>query len=470
MPRNSSIAMSLAAHEKQEASCSNCAHNAVPLQDIEDMGGAPAAATASRRVRKPARYTTADERKATARMLDALAARPENRGLPGEFFSDPAIYRADLELIFHKEWIFAGHTIEIGEAGEWLTIQVGDYPVLVMRGNDGEIRAYHNVCRHRGYKLTSGLRGQLSGKHLACPYHQWTYNIDDGSLLYAREMEDDFDATSHGLMPVHLECVSTYMFLCVAASPPDFTPMRRLLATYGEPYNFGTARVAHQSRIVEKGNWKLVWENNRECYHCEANHPELIKSFPADWIQSDAGDSGGSAAERLKLPSEFVASEDHQHRIMRHLFVEGATSMTMTGQPIGDKRFGRMPAHENVGNMPFYSYPNTWNHWQPDYALSFRVTPISPTETEVVTTYLVPGDAKEGVDYNLKELLEVWEATNLQDQHLVERVQQGVSSPAFIPGAYNKKHESGVIEFVAWYSGLMKQRLSIRQSEGVSKL
>lgn len=452
----------------EDASCTNCAHNEGAVHDIEDLGN------------PMGKFMTADRRMTSRRVLAALAARKENTGLEGFMFSDPEVYKADLEHIFHKEWVFAGHDIEIPEVGQWLSLQVGDFPVVIVRGEDEKVHAYHNVCRHRGSKVVggegAGRTGMLSGGNLSCPYHKWQYDTNTGKLLYAREMSDDFDGDTHGLFPVHLECVSTYMFVCVADSAPDISRMSQIIATCAEPYRFEDAKVAYQSVTVEKGNWKLVWENNRECYHCEANHPELVKSFPADWVQSEDGDAGGEAAKKLQIPSDFITLNNNQFRIMRHLFTADddgkvARSMTMDGKPIGNKRFGRMPAgDENVGNMPMYCYPSTWNHWQPDYALSFRVVPISPSETEVVTTYLVPKDAIEGKDYTIKGLTEVWEATNNQDRIIVERQQQGVSSPAFRPGFYNKTHESGVIEFVQWYHDLLGQRLSAELRRGASKM
>ena len=445
--------------DHRTASCSNCAHNSHgDLPDIEDL----------------AQFMTPGQKLTSKRILDNLAARKENTGLQGFMFSDPGVYRADLDQIFHKEWVFAGHDIEIRETGEWMTLQVGDCPVVIVRGKDKTVRAFHNVCRHRGSKVVGGEgegnTGQLAGKNMSCPYHKWQYDTDDGRLLYAREMSDDFDADSHGLFPVHLKCVSTYMFVCVAASPPDISRMVQVIATCAEPCGFPNAKVAYQTRKVEKGNWKLVWENNRECYHCQANHPELINSFPADWVQSEDGDAGGDAAQKLGIPSGFISLNNNQFRIMRHSFIDGASSMTMTGQPIGNKRLGRMPAKDVVGNMPFYCYPSTWNHWMSDYALSFRIVPISPTETEVVTTYLVPGNAVEGVDYKLEDLTKTWEATNDQDRIIVERQAKGVSSPAFRPGSYNKTHEGGVIEFVQWYSDLLEQRLPVEELRGASNL
>jgi len=95
-----------------------------------------------------------------------------------------------------------------------------------------------------------------------------------------------------------------------------------------------------------------------------------------------------------------------------------------------------------------------------DHVVSFRMLPVSPTETELITTWLVPRDAVEGVDYNISTLTEVWESTNEQDRMLVENVQEGVSSPAFVPGPYHPTREAGVIDFVHWYANHMQRRLA----------
>ena len=226
-----------------------------------------------------------------------LRARRAGTGLFGEFFHDEQIYRADLEIIWHKEWIFAGLEVELPNPGSWLTLQIGDYPVFVMRGKDGVVRGFHNTCRHRGFKLCEGTHGTVENQKrgLVCSYHNWTYDIDSGNLRAARDMDDDFDPLEHGLMPVATELLEGYIFVSLAESPPDFSSVQKTFGEYLKPYDLKNCKVAHQSRIVEKGNWKLVWENNRECYHCAANHPELTQSFPANWVQSTEGDYGDHA-------------------------------------------------------------------------------------------------------------------------------------------------------------------------------
>ena len=164
--------------------------------------------------------------------------------------------------------------------------------------------------------------------------------------------------------------------------------------------------------------------------------------------------------EALNLPSSFRAASDFQYRAMRIPLNNNGRSFTMDGQPAVSKRLGRMPQDGVFGDVLFYHYPNTWNHFMADHALSFRMLPISPTETELVTRWLVPADAVEGVDYDLENLTSVWKATNAQDQRLVETNQIGVTSPAYQPGPYSTVHEDGVSQFIDWYCGVMGRQLA----------
>ena len=115
---------------------------------------------------------------------------------------------------------------------------------------------------------------------------------------------------------------------------------------------------------------------------------------------------------------------------------------------------------DDAGTLLKFHYPTTWNHFLPDHSITFRVTPIGPQQTEVQTTWLVHKDAVEGKDYDLKELTEVWIATNDEDRRVVEDNQQGINSPAYTPGPYSTIQESGVIQFVDWYCATMADRLT----------
>jgi glycine betaine catabolism A len=398
--------------------------------------------------------------------LRALRARRRNFSLAQPFYHDPALYRLDLENIFYRDWIFAGHDCEIAHAGDFFTLQIGDYALIVNRDASGRIRAHHNSCRHRGYKICDAARGNVK-RRFVCPYHQWSYDLD-GSLARYREMGDDFDATQFGLKPVHAESVGGWIFVCVADVAPDFAAFRATIAPYLAPYDLSNAKVAFESKIIEKGNWKLVMENNRECYHCAGSHPELCRVFPETPVATAGAKLGSEGAhiaafvakwEAQGFPGQFQIADNSQYRIMRMPFLGDARAMTMTGEPAVSKRLGRAPETENCGDILLYHYPSTWNHITADHALSFRCLPLSATETELTTKWLVPKDAVEGRDYDLKTLTEVWAATNAQDMALVERNAEGIRSPAYEPGPYSPIHESGVIQFVDWYCGSMEQRL-----------
>ena len=401
-----------------------------------------------------------------AAVVRALAEQKAGYGLTQPFYSDPSFFEVELETIFHKEWLFAGHECELKRAGDWITLQVGAYPILIVRGQEGQIRAFHNVCRHRGFKLCDAAKGQAP-RRIVCPYHQWAYDLD-GRLARTRGMRPDFDGEPVGLKPVHCESVGGYVFVSLAKEAPDFAPFRALFQDYVAPFDLANAKVAFESRIIEKGNWKIVFENNRECYHCRGSHPELCRTFPEspthtgrlDTKEGKIIDALVKQCEAMGLPGRYRVAESGQYRVMRLPLESDARSMTMTGQPAVARRLGRCPADDNIGDVLCFHYPSTWNHWTADHALSFRVLPLSATETELVTRWLVPGDAVEGKDYDLKTLTEVWLATNEQDQHLVERTQAGNSSPAFEPGPYSTIHEDGVIQFIEWYRRTMTDHLA----------
>jgi Rieske 2Fe-2S family protein len=383
-----------------------------------------------------------------------ISAQPRGHALLRPFYTDGDIYRADLEAIWYRDWIFAASAAELPKAGSYVTLQLGDYPVVVVRGADGEVRAFHNVCRHRGQRLCSKPSGQSS--RIVCPYHRWTYDTN-GRLLWARDMGPDFDAGRHGLKPVHTATAAGMVFISLSDAPTDFAPVRAAADRYTAPHRVEDLKVAHQSRIVEGGNWKLVLENNRECYHCAGAHPSLCRTFDDDpdlvgsddSLSSPAGAAHVARCEEAGLPSRYLISPDEQWRLVRIPFVGEAVSYTMDGSAAAPMIPG-MP-FADAGSLLFFHYPNTWNHYLSDHVLNFRVLPVGPTETEVTTTWLVHKDAEEGRDYDLTRLTEVWLTTNDEDRRVVEENQVGINSPAFEPGPYSVKQESGVMQFIDWY-------------------
>ena len=398
-------------------------------------------------------------------MLGLLTGRDPNFSLEQKFYTDPEYYKQDLENIFYKDWLFVGHDCELPKTGSYMTVQIGAYPVVIVRDAQGGIRAFHNSCRHRGSRICAAEKGTAA--KLVCPYHQWTYELD-GRLLFARQVGPDFKPAEYGLKPVHCETVAGYIYVCVADETPDFASFRNLVEPYLAPHNIKDAKVAFESSIIEKGNWKLVWENNRECYHCAANHPELCRTYPeapsATGVQGVMEDPEINQLWKncasVGLPAQFNMSEDGRYRITRIPLLRDAVSYTMSGKaavkkPLSDQVAGGT----NIGAMLLFNYPSTWNHLMADHAISFRVLPISAEETLVTTKWLVHKDAVEGVDYDLDELTHVWIQTNDQDRQIVEENAVGIRSPAYQPGPYSVEHEGGVMQFLEWYTNTMTPRL-----------
>lgn len=401
---------------------------------------------------------------ARTEMVERLGRRRTGFSLDRAFYTDLDFHQLDMETIFHRTWLFAGHDCELPRRGSYVTLQVGEYPVIVVRGGDGEVRAFHNSCRHRGSRICSAESGTVV--RLVCPYHQWSYGLD-GRLMRGRKMGEGFDPSLYGLKPVHARKSGGYVFVCLAETAPDFEPFRAALEPYLARHGLAEAKVAFRSTIVEQGNWKLVWENNRECYHCAGNHPELCRTFPE--ASAVSGVSGAESVpeivelwgrcEAAGLPSRFRLSSDGQHRLVRVPLIGDAESYTMSGAPAVRRPLADGLAEPRIGALLMFHYPSTWNHVLGDHAVSFQVMPLGPRQTALTTRWLVHKDAVEGVDYDVEDLTRVWTATNDQDRRIVEENQKGINSPAYEPGPYAPEDEGGTAQFVDWYCATMGQGL-----------
>src|SRR5580700_9448576 len=240
-------------------------------------------------------------------LLDLLSRSSSGHTLPQPFYTDARLYDFDVSVIFARCWLMIGFEVELPQPGAYLSTTIGPNPVLVVRGRDGAIRGFHNTCRHRGSQICAEGRGRTP--RLVCPYHRWTYDLD-GRLLGAARMPDDFKLEDHSLQPIRVERLAGCIYVALTDEVPDFAPFRAAAAPLLAPYGLTDARVAFESTLIEKANWKLVMENARECYHCAASHPELRRSFPVNFGQGfDFGESDhnrryNERMEELGLPTE----------------------------------------------------------------------------------------------------------------------------------------------------------------------
>ena len=391
-------------------------------------------------------------------MRELLRTRARHYSLPQPFYADPGFFELDLQGIFYRRWLFAGVTCEIPQPGSFFTLDIGPTSIIVTRDRSNTIRAYFNTCRHRGSRICTAEKGRVGA--FVCPYHQWTYDLT-GALRHAGRMHEGFSIEGIGLRPVHVRTVAGTIYICLADDPPDFAPFAAALEPMLAPHDLGNAKLAHEAHIVERGNWKLVMENSRECYHCRSSHPELMRTFLETYNfadpTSDPVISGFIArCNAAGLPSDGRGGDDF--RITRMPLTRDAASITLDGKEAVAKPLGGI-AEPNIGSLRWVHFPSVFNHALRDYAILVRMLPIGPQETLVTAKWLVNRDAEEGRDYKLPHLTETWIKTNDQDRILVERNQQGVNSLGYIPGPYSQETEAGVINFVEWYCREMERYL-----------
>jgi phenylpropionate dioxygenase-like ring-hydroxylating dioxygenase large terminal subunit len=400
-----------------------------------------------------ARWRTAQDS-----MRELLDARTRHYSLAQPFYADAGLFELDLQAIFYRRWLFAGAACEVAQPGQYFTVQVGPSSVIVVRDRSNAIRAFHNTCRHRGSRICNTEKGRVGA--FVCPYHQWTYDLT-GTLRHAGRMHEGFSPDGIGLRPVHVETVAGTIYICLADEPPDFAPYKAALEPMLAPHDLANAKLAHEAHIVERGNWKLVMENSRECYHCRTSHPELMRTFLDTYnFQDPATDPIVSAfVERCNtagLPSNMRSGDDF--RVSRMPLTRDAASITMDGKEAVTKPLGGI-VEPNIGSLRWVHFPSVFNHALRDYAILVRMLPVGPQETLVTAKWLVHREAEAGRDYDLTNLVETWTKTNDQDRILVERNQQGINSLGYMPGPYSELSEAGVITFVEWYCRTMQRYL-----------
>jgi glycine betaine catabolism A len=393
------------------------------------------------------------------RVLEQIARCEADHTLPQAFYTDPALFAFDMAEVFTNCWLFAAFEAELPTPGSYLALTIGRNPIVLVRGRDQAVRAFHNTCRHRGSQICPDGSGR-SG-NLVCPYHHWTYALD-GRLIGAARMPAGFALAEHSLRPLAVGSAAGCIYVAIDPGAPDFAPFGEVLSAFLAPYRLTEAKLAHESVLVEKANWKLVMENARECYHCASSHPELARSFPVTIRPNftfEGGQPGASFAERMdSIGLAHAPLEGGWWHAARYPLNPGMESISMDGKPVVARRLLDCVA-TGTGGVRWAAEPNSFCHALPDYCFTFSAVPVGPEETKVVSKWFVHRDAVEGVDYDVQRLTETWTQTNLQDRFLAENNQRGVNGYGYVPGPYSSDAEDFVIRFARWYRAQLRMRL-----------
>ena len=394
-------------------------------------------------------------------VLDLIRRQRPGWSLEGPFYTDPAIYRLELERIVGRHWLYAGHVSRIRKRGEYFLYDVGGESIIVVRGDDDRVHALFNVCRHRGTRICWEASGCEA--NLVCPYHQWVYRLD-GSLKTARLMPEEFDTTRFGLHRAQVRVIEGLIFICLSENPPGLGPLLDDIRPHLEPYRLADAKICHAEEYDLRANWKLLAENFRECYHCAGNHPALCRLMPHINLTSPAMtedfqrrvEAAREQWDRKGVPTRNVpVSAEHGHHVMRFPFMNGAVSQSLDGGPVSPL-MGRL-TEPDVGVLAA-SGPGYWFELSGDYALLMRLTPAATDLTQVRMEWLVRGDAEEGRDFDVERVTGFWRKTLPEDWALCENGQRGVASRRYEPGPYapgvdanSSLGEKGPRAFVEWY-------------------
>jgi Rieske 2Fe-2S family protein len=364
--------------------------------------------------------------------------------LPQRLYTSEEAFAFDTEVMLKSVWLYACTVAHVKNPGDFYVFEMANNSVFIVRGKDGAIRAFYNTCTHRGSRICQVQAGTMP--RIMCPYHFWTFGLD-GKLIAARGMPEDFDKSAHNLRQVPLENCGGLLFICLSDNPPPIERAKSDIAAAIGIYGMDKLKVAAVEDLQDTANWKLVMENNRECYHCEANHPELLNSLSGSGFgrgnpeDGDAEDEAGVAeqVERWKAMGvwqDLVEFPDGGwHRVGRLSLAHGALSQTIDGQPASKKLIWPVD-HAEPTSVSVWTQPNSWHHFCCDHVVTFSVMPQGPNRSILRTSWLVHEDAVEGEDYTVENLTRVWKATNRQDRHLAEMNHAGVATDGYRPGPY----------------------------------
>jgi Rieske 2Fe-2S family protein len=389
------------------------------------------------------------------RIDNLIAAQPAGRSLAQAFYTDPEIFQRDLDLMLMRHWLCVGHVSGVPNPGDFFLFEIAAESAIVVRGDDGQLRALVNVCRHRGSRVCRERAGNTN--FFVCPYHAWTYNID-GSLRAARHMPELFDRSAHGLHQLKLRVIEGLIFVTFAETPLALTRVEQVLQSGYGPYGWANAKVAHRQTYPIAANWKLAVENYVECYHCSPAHPEYARLHanrqPRDKIVElnlkmveRAAALGLSICDRDHWALAAEAGEEAAYCV-RYAMLRGAVTGSADGKGVAPL-MGAFKDYDG-GSTFIHVGPASYFLAYPDHGLIYRFVPKAVQQSEMEVIWLVRSDARENIDYDRDRLTWLWKVTSEADKRIIEDNQRGVNSRYYAPGPFAIM-ETSTHRFVEWY-------------------
>jgi glycine betaine catabolism A len=383
----------------------------------------------------------------SAGLVDSLRPFGESRMLPRAAYVDPAVFAWEQRHFFGGGWMCVGRSESVANSGDQRAESVGPAGILLVRGDDGVLRAFANTCRHRGHELL-GCGTSINRRVIACPYHSWGYELS-GGLRAAKGFKgrEGFDTDAWGLIPLPVQEWHGLVFVDGSGRAPAFETGVEDLEAVVAPYEMQRLRIAGSHEYEVRANWKILTENYHECYHCPVIHPELCTvSPPASGDNYPA--SGAWVGGTMDLR-------------------EGMTTMSLDGTSGGVMLRGldaaglRTVIYLNV-------FPNILISLHPDYVMVHRLTPLAPDRTRIECSWAFAPEAVEQEGFDPSYAVDFWDITNRQDWQACESVQRGLTSEHAVPGPLSAE-EDAVYQFVTMVArGYLGQSLAVEAAATVT--
>jgi len=340
--------------------------------------------------------------------------------LPAKYYTDPHVFERERDAFYRHMWVCVGRLEEIPLRGAYLTREIAGDSVVVVRSGDDDVRAFFNVCRHRGTRLCAEEAGRLGGA-IQCPYHAWTYDYD-GRLVGAPHMDGTPDFSKEDF-PLHAAAAGIWdghLFVCLQSGATALEAQLADLPRKFASWRMGELKCGRRIVYDVGANWKLIVQNYNECLHCPNLHP------------------------RLNQLSHYLSGENEPIRPTymggRMDLNEGVETMSMDGTCPRDPLPGVAAADRR--RVYYYSiFPNLLLAPHPDFVMTHTLWPLAPNRTHVVCEWHFHPNEMAKPGFASDDVTEFWDMTNRQDWHICELAQAGISSPAYTPGPYSNREE-----------------------------
>ena len=383
-----------------------------------------------------------------------IAAQKPGYALDQRFYTDPDIYELELEKVIARNWFLAGHVSELAEPGDFKVVEVARESAIIVRGKDGSIKAFANVCRHRGSLVC--LQPSGNTRKFTCPYHGWTYDTE-GKLIAARSMPDGFDKSDYSLRPVSYGEIHGLMFICFCDDPPSLDGAIRDLAEPMALFDFPNLKVAANRTYDIPANWKLCIENYQECYHCATAHPEyarmhtlMVDPGKREHLQQNMREKM-EACGLKEIYIDFLDTKARQGEIgygySRKALFDGYLTGSRDGGPVAPL-LGKLADYDG-GASDFSFGAFSFLLAYSDHVVCYVFTPVAHRNSRCEIYWLVRNDAEEGRDYDVEELTWLWDVTTQSDKTIIVNNWRGVRSRYYTPGPFSTMEEAEGV-YVQW--------------------